>query len=198
MGTLTSRLFSEPEDPKHVAHPYWEAVDPKPDIQTLFEEFNIKFFYGCLPPIDLKWTNRVSKNVGYFKHHQRTGKNEIRLNKPLLDLRPRKDTVRILLHEMIHYYLFIKDIPDINHGTAFQNEMERINSESRANIKICVPFHKEYEALKCHWWKCDGPCEELVKRIRNTAPRSKAHKRKCGGNFIKIQEPANKRNKSDL
>ncbi|XP_041441465.1 DNA-dependent metalloprotease dvc-1-like [Xenopus laevis] len=139
-----------------------------------------------------------SRKAGYFAHYQITGKNEIRLNKPILNLRPRKDTVQILLHEMIHYYLFIKDIPDINHGTAFQNEMERINRESGANITIIAPFDYEYEALKCHWWKCDGPCGELVKRIRNAAPGSKAHKRKCGGNFIKIQEPANKRSKSDL
>ncbi|OCU00024.1 hypothetical protein XELAEV_18005806mg [Xenopus laevis] len=198
MNTLFSRSNSKPKDPKHVVDPYWEVADPKPDIQALFEEFNIKFFYGYLLPIDLKWTNRVSKKVGYFKHYEITGKNEIRLNKPLLDLLPRKDTVQILLHEMIHYYLFIIGIPDINHGRAFQNEMERINRESGANIPIRHPFQEEYEALKCHWWKCDGPCQELIKRSRNAAPCSKAHKRKCAGNLIKIQEPANKRSRSGL
>ncbi|OCT99954.1 hypothetical protein XELAEV_18005738mg [Xenopus laevis] len=90
-----SRSYSEPKDPKHVVDPYWEIINPKPDIQALFEEFNILFFYGCLPPIDLKWTNRVSKKAGYFAHYQITGKNEIRLNKPILNLRPRKDTVQV-------------------------------------------------------------------------------------------------------
>jgi hypothetical protein len=40
----------------------------------------------------------------------------IRLSVPLLKLRPRKDLVETLLHEMIHAYLFVTDGDDDHDG----------------------------------------------------------------------------------
>ncbi|XP_002932491.3 sprT-like domain-containing protein Spartan [Xenopus tropicalis] len=139
-----------------IVDPYWEVLDPKPDIHVLFEEFNAKFFGGQLPPIDLKWSNRLSSTAGLCIYNTRTGICKLRLNKPLLELRARKDTVQIY-HD----------------------------------------FNQEYESLKRHWWKCNGPCQEVVKRLTDRTPGTKAHKRKCGGDFIKIQEPENKRMRTD-
>eukprot|EP00079_Xenopus_tropicalis_P008908 XP_002932490.2 PREDICTED: sprT-like domain-containing protein Spartan [Xenopus tropicalis] len=139
-----------------IVDPYWEVLDPKPDIRILFEEFNTKFFGGQLPPIDLKWSNRLCIDAGLCIYNTRTGICKIRLNKPLLELRARKDTVQI-------YHDFIQ----------------------------------EYESLKRHWWKCNGPCQQVVKRLTDRNPGTKAHKRKCGGDFIKIQEPENKRMRTD-
>ena len=48
---------------------------------------------------------------------------------PLLKLRPRKDLVETLLHEMIHAYLFVTDNNDNHdgHGPEFHKHMYRIN-----------------------------------------------------------------------
>ncbi|XP_031748788.1 sprT-like domain-containing protein Spartan [Xenopus tropicalis] len=180
-----------------VVDPYWEVLDPKPDIHVLFEEFNAKFFGGQLPPIELKWSNRLCIDTGVFIHDDKTGICKIHLNKPLLDLRARKDTVQTLLHEMIHYYQRLRGTHDLEHGATFQYHMKRINRESGANITIYHDFIQEYESLKRHWWKCNGPCQQVVKRLMNRTPGTKAHKRKCGGDFIKIQEPENKRMRTD-
>ncbi|XP_031749693.1 sprT-like domain-containing protein Spartan [Xenopus tropicalis] len=180
-----------------VVDPYWEVLDPKPDIHVLFEEFNTKFFGGQLPPIELKWNNRLSITAGLFIPDDKIERCKIHLNKPLLELRPRKDTVQTLLHEMIHYYQRVKGTRDNDHGAIFKYHMKRINRKSGAKITIHHDFIQEYESLKRHWWKCNGPCQEVVKRLADRTPGSKAHKRKCGGDFIKIQEPENKRMRTD-
>ncbi|XP_041439942.1 DNA-dependent metalloprotease SPRTN-like [Xenopus laevis] len=128
-----------------------------------------------------------------------TGKMKIRLNKPLLDLRPKRTTVEILLHEMIHIHQFSSKSRDRSHGPTFHYHKRRINRLTGANIMAYPDFKDEYDLLKCHWWECNGPCGELVTRIMNRPPATKAHKRKCGGEFIKISEsedgPSNKRRK---
>ncbi|KAE8631954.1 hypothetical protein XENTR_v10001372 [Xenopus tropicalis] len=172
-----------------VVDPYWEVLDPKPDIHVLFDNFNKRFFRGLLPPIDLKWSNRLCITAGICIQDNISGKCRIRLNKPLLDLRPRKNTVETLLHEMIHYYQRVRGTSDIDHGPIFHFHMERINRESGANITVYHDFDREYESLKRHWWKCNGPCAQVVRRLADRTPGSKGHKRKCGGDFIKIREP---------
>lgn len=58
-----------------------------------------------------------------------------------------------------------------------------------------------------HWWKCNGPCQKwppyfgMVKRAMNRAPAPRdiwwdEHKRKCGGNYVKIKEPHGYRKKT--
>eukprot|EP00079_Xenopus_tropicalis_P038872 XP_017952643.1 PREDICTED: sprT-like domain-containing protein Spartan [Xenopus tropicalis] len=98
-------------------------------------------------------------------------------------------TLQTLLHEMIHYYQRVRGTSDIDHGATFHFHMERINRESGANITVYHDFDQEYESLKRHWWKCNGPCAQVVRRLADRTPGSKAHKRKCGGEFIKVREP---------
>lgn len=53
----------------------------------------------------------------------------IRLSEPLLKLRPRKDLVQTLLHEMIHAIAFMKGVREGNggHGPFFHKMMDEIN-----------------------------------------------------------------------
>ncbi|XP_041438153.1 DNA-dependent metalloprotease SPRTN-like [Xenopus laevis] len=113
----------------------------------------------------------------------------VRLNKPLLEQRPRRNTAEILLHEMIHVYQFVTCARDLDHGASFQYHCRRIKKLTGVKITTYHQFHKEYDELKRHWWICQGPCGELVRRTMNRPPCTKAHKRKCGGDFVKIQEP---------
>ncbi|OCT94366.1 hypothetical protein XELAEV_18012037mg [Xenopus laevis] len=156
-------------DAKSPTLPQWEVLDPKPDIHTLYMEFNVKFFKGKLPELDLKWSNRISVTSGRTIRTS-TGKLKIRLNKPLLDLRPRSTTVEILLHEMIHVHQFLSNSRDEGHGSLFHSHKRRINKMTGANIMAHPDYKEQYELLKRHWWRCNSPCGELEKRIMNRPP----------------------------
>ncbi|XP_021564026.1 sprT-like domain-containing protein Spartan [Carlito syrichta] len=128
----------------------------------------------------------------------------IRLSEPLLKLRPRRDLVETLLHEMIHAYLFVtnNDKDREGHGPEFCKHMHRINRLTGANITVYHTFHDEVDEYRRHWWRCDGPCQYkppyhgYVKRATNRAPSAHdywwaEHQKTCGGTYIKIKEPEN-------
>ncbi len=73
-------------------------------------------------------------------------------------------------------------------------------------FKVYHSFHDEVKLYKTHWWKCDGPCQHrapyfgLVKRSMNRAPGPNDiwwndHRATCNGQFHKIREPENYRQK---
>ncbi|KAK2722283.1 hypothetical protein QYM36_002720 [Artemia franciscana] len=126
----------------------------------------------------------------------------INLSLPLLKLRPKKDLVDTLLHEMIHAYLFVlfKSTVHAGHGPEFQMHMHRINALAGTNITIYHSFHAEMSLYKQHWWLCTGTCNKrppyfgYVKRSMNRAPGPndlwwKRHKATCSGVFVKVKEP---------
>lgn len=121
----------------------------------------------------------------------------IRLSEPLLKLRPRKDLVETLLHEMIHAWNFIRGISEENggHGKNFLAKMHEINQQGECsstvsqfhniiryflsagtNISVYHTFRDEVDLYKKHWWRCDGACKNrqpfygFVKRTCNRAP----------------------------
>lgn len=38
----------------------WELVDPTPDLQALFVQFNDQFFWGHLEAVEVKWSKRMT------------------------------------------------------------------------------------------------------------------------------------------
>ncbi|XP_036210747.1 sprT-like domain-containing protein Spartan isoform X1 [Myotis myotis] len=182
----------------------WELVDPTPDLQALFVQFNDQFFWGQLEAVEVKWSKRMTLCAGICSYEGRGGMCSIRLSEPLLKLRPRKDLVETLLHEMIHAYLFVtnNDKDREGHGPEFCKHMHRINRLTGANITIYHTFHDEVDEYRRHWWRCDGPCQfqkpyyGYVKRATNRAPSAHdywwaEHQSTCGGTYIKIKEPEN-------
>ena len=109
--------------------PEWETLDPNPDLHSLFVEFNAAYFWGQLVSCEVKWSPRMTtcaggrehtcrfpleiKNLltGICRYSPREGHCSIGMSTPLLKLRPRKDMVETLLHEMIHAYLFVTQVP---------------------------------------------------------------------------------------
>ncbi|XP_030189873.1 sprT-like domain-containing protein Spartan [Lynx canadensis] len=182
----------------------WELVDPTPDLQALFVQFNDRFFWGQLEAVEVKWSMRMTLCAGICSYEGRGGMCSIRLSEPLLKLRPRKDLVETLLHEMIHAYLFVtnNDKDREGHGPEFCKHMHRINRLTGANITVYHTFHDEVDEYRRHWWRCDGPCRHrkpyygYVKRATNRAPSAHdywwaEHQQKCGGTYVKIKEPEN-------
>lgn len=185
-----------------VVDDFWELNDPNPDLRSLFVEFNEAFFFGKLSHVEVRWSPRMTLCAGLCCYEGQGGLCSVRLSEPLLKLRPRKDLVETLLHEMIHAYLFVtaNNKDHDAHGSEFHKHMERINRASGAHITVYHNFHDEVASYRTHWWRCDGPCQHrrpffgIVKRAMNRAPSDKDpwwadHLRTCGGRFTKIREP---------
>jgi len=202
-GQSASTSKSTPEFP--VVDESWELIDPNPDIYALFVAFNRDFFYTTLGGAEVKWSKRMTSCAGTCSFSPRGRSCVITLSEPLLKLRPRKDLVETLLHEMIHAYLFLYDGRQDReaHGPLFLEHMNRINSLTGAHISVYHSFHDEVRLYQTHWWRCEGPCKDrkpyfgYVKRSMNRAPGPneswwKQHQSTCGGVFIKIREPAPK------
>lgn len=70
--------------------------------------------------------------AGVCSYNGRGGMCSITLSEPLLKLRPRKDLVETLLHEMIHAFLFVthNNRDRDGHGPEFHKHMVRINKEA--------------------------------------------------------------------
>ncbi|KFW90426.1 SprT-like domain-containing protein Spartan, partial [Phalacrocorax carbo] len=147
--------------------------------------------------------------AGVCRYEGKGGMCSIRLSEPLLKLRPRKDLVETLLHEMIHALLFVtnNDKDRESHGPEFRKHMRRINRLTGANVTIYHTFHDEVDLYRQHWWRCNGPCQNrkpyfgYVKRSMNRAPSARdfwwvEHQETCGGTFTKVKEPENFSKKS--
>ncbi|XP_068085362.1 DNA-dependent metalloprotease dvc-1 isoform X2 [Anabrus simplex] len=175
----------------------------------MFIQFNKRFFWKTLDAVELKWSPRMTSCAGVCSYEGKGSLCSIRLSLPLLKLRPRKDLVETLLHEMIHAFLFItdNDRDRDGHGPQFRKHMDRINKEAGTNITIYHTFHAEVELYQQHWWRCDGPCQKqrpffgTVKRAMNRPPGPSdfwwaKHQANCGGKFIKVREPVGFNNKA--
>ncbi|KAM9354434.1 DNA-dependent metalloprotease SPRTN [Pholidichthys leucotaenia] len=191
-----------PERPLSIVDESWEMLDPNPDIRAMFLEFNDMFFWGKLGGVEVRWSPRMTLCAGLCCYEGRGGLCSIRLSEPLLKLRPRKDLVETLLHEMIHALLFVtqNNRDREGHGPEFCKHMDRINRASGTKITVYHSFHDEVDLYRQHWWRCDGPCQNrrpyfgYVKRAMNRAPSSldpwwNDHKMTCGGTFTKVKEP---------
>lgn len=180
----------------------WEMLDPNPDIHGLFLAFNRQYFWSTLNSVMIQWSKRMTVCAGLCRYQN--GFCSISLSEPLLKLRPRKDLVETLLHEMIHAYLFLTNNKDHNnrdgHGPEFCKHMYRINVAAGTKITIYHDFNEEVKVYKVHEWKCNGPCQYKrpfygsVKRCMNRAPGPydrwwTHHQATCGGIFTKIKEP---------
>jgi predicted SprT family Zn-dependent metalloprotease len=187
--------------------PSYELIDPNPDLHASFMQFNDVFFYGALAGCEVSWSNRMTQCAGLCSFQPRSGYCSIRLSVPLLKLRPRKDFIETLLHEMIHAYLFLTsgNRDRDGHGPEFQSHMHRINGIAGTSITIYHSFHAEVAVYKQHWWRCQGRCQSQgpyygwVKRSMNRAPSKNdtwwsQHEQNCGGKFIKVKEPDPKPN----
>ncbi|XP_054018230.1 DNA-dependent metalloprotease SPRTN [Dryobates pubescens] len=193
-----------PYRPLSVVDEAWELLDPSPDVHGLFVQFNEMLFWGRLAAVEVSWSPRMTLCAGVCRYEGRGGMCSIRLSEPLLKLRPRKDLIETLLHEMIHALLFVtnNDKDRESHGPEFCKHMRRINRLTGANVTIYHSFHDEVDSYRQHWWRCNGPCQNrkpyfgYVKRSMNRAPSARdfwwvEHQQTCGGTFTKVKEPEN-------
>ncbi|KAF2706846.1 hypothetical protein K504DRAFT_459269 [Pleomassaria siparia CBS 279.74] len=187
--------------------------EPFVDIHQLFAHYNVLYFRGLLVPrVEILWSTRLTLCAGIceLSKDPLTGKFtriRLKMSTPLLQYRPRSDTINTLIHEAIHAYFFIttswqhsRGDDGTGHGVGFQLLADAINNHGSYQITIYHTFHDEVESYRTHVWKCDGPCTHqppyfgLVKRSMNRAPGKSdtwwaRHAAECGGAYTKIQEP---------
>ncbi|NXC34712.1 SPRTN protein, partial [Campylorhamphus procurvoides] len=201
-AAAAKRGDAPPSRPLSVVDEAWELLDPSPDVHALFVQFNQTLFWRKLEAVTVSWSPRMTSSAGICTYHENSGLCSIRLSEPLLKLRPRKDLVETLLHEMIHALLFVthnfKDRE--SHGPEFCKHMRRINHLTGAHVTVYHNFHDEVDLYRQHWWRCNGPCQNrgpyfgYVKRSMNRAPSAHDfwwddHQQTCGGTFTKVKEP---------
>lgn len=132
-----------------IVHPELETLDPNPDIFKLFQQFDNRFFDGFLSTkaLLLKWEN-LGSDAGRFTWRPKSHNvvPVISLSDELIRLRPRRDLVETLLHEMIHAYIYFKKIRDnAGHGRVFKQHMNRINRDAGTKITVYHQFFQEVE-----------------------------------------------------
>lgn len=132
-------------------HRMLELIDPTPDIYRLFQDYNTKYFFDSLFDVVVGWgTARMSpRTAGYCCYEGEGGLCSVKLNRALLQYRPRIDLVSTLLHEMIHAYLFVtqRNIDRDGHGPEFLKEAKRIGDQEACKITIYHSFRDEMDHI---------------------------------------------------
>ncbi|KAF1915039.1 SprT-like family-domain-containing protein [Ampelomyces quisqualis] len=187
--------------------------EPFVDVHELVAHYNVLYFRALLlPRVEVLWSPRLTLCAGIceLSKDPTTGKStriRLKLSTPLLQYRPRCDTINTLIHEAIHAYFFIttswrhsRGHDGTGHGLGFQLLAEAINNHGNYQVTIYHTFHDEVDSYRTHIWQCDGPCQTqppyfgLVKRSMNRAPGKSdtwwaRHESQCGGTYTKIQAP---------
>ncbi|KAH8730973.1 SprT-like family-domain-containing protein [Phaeosphaeriaceae sp. PMI808] len=206
-------LSTEQHDALKAINQIIQNGEPFVDIHELFAYYNVLYFQKLLlPRVEVLWSPRLTLCAGIceLSKDPSTGKLtriRLKLSTPLLQYRPRSDTVNTLLHEAIHAYFFIttswkhsRGDDGTGHGAGFLLFADAINNHGGYEITIYHTFHDEVDNYRTHVWQCDGPCKTqppyfgAVKRSMNRAPGKSdtwwtRYQVDCGGTYTKIQEP---------
>lgn len=111
-------------------------------IKTRFDHFNRLCFNGELPAISMRMSDSLS-SLGTFVHPRvrrgvaarRASDCHMRISRRL-DM-PEEDIDDIVVHEMIHYYIWWKGIADTSvHGKVFRQMADGINRRHGLHITV--------------------------------------------------------------
>ncbi|KAJ6849358.1 sprT-like domain-containing protein Spartan isoform X3 [Iris pallida] len=153
-----------------------EVEPPSPDIHELFCHYNELYFHGALSACFVDWCPRATSSTGTCRYYGGGG-CEIRISGALRKVHPDTDLKNVLLHEMIHAFLWIKcgnREHSSDHDSYFREKMKEINSSSVEdhqrpqggyNVTIHHEFKKEVETYKYYHWICDT-CGHMINKSR--------------------------------
>ena len=175
-------------------------------LEARWQQLNAQYFGGALPPIPIRWSERLTSSVGMFTcrggprtsypNLSSTDRREIRLSRPLFEqLAARmphveQELINTLAHEMIHQWQFdiLKRRPD--HGLAFLRKMRQINCSGEVAVTTYHSLEKEVIALSRFAWQCTT-CGRLYRRQRKTIQPQRHHCGACRGTLQELMtEPA--------
>lgn len=158
-------------------------MTPDLELLALYQSLNREFFEGELPPCSIQWSRRLTRAAGNIRVQRRL----ITLSVPLLlDVWKPGDAFEvcgvrcecskgalreILKHEMIHLWLFERDLP-CGHTREFRSKARQIGQpKTRHGIELPAP--------KSGWvYECAG-CEAKFFRRKRFGRRVACAR--CGG-----------------
>ncbi|KAE8770925.1 Zinc finger RAD18 domain-containing protein [Hordeum vulgare] len=191
--------------------------DPEPDIAELFCHYNALYFQDTLGACAVTWAEEPLPygDTSGCEYYPGGGGCIVLLSRSLYEVHTYSDLKNVLLHEMIHAYVCIKDnnTNHSNHGVNFQKLMNTINSSpvpdrhrplGGYNIITLHDIRK-----KCYQYECDG-CGDFVRstKIRgpshddciermgansscpNSACQWHRHKKRCSGSYHRVGKSA--------
>ena len=166
------------------------------ELQLRWQQLNQRYWAGILPPIAIRWSQRLTSSIGIFTSQggprtrltgrMQQNRREIRLSLPLFErLSERTSYVEqelfnTLAHEMIHQWQFdiLKRRPD--HGLDFLRKMTEINRAGEVAITIYHSLEKEVVALSRFASRCVS-CGHVYRRQRRTIEPRWHHCGSCQG-----------------
>lgn len=102
-------------------------------LETAFDKLNERFFDNELPR-PMVTIQSTPKAYGHFTMYDAwvgdEGKKEINLGAETLN-RPIDNVIATLVHEMVHYYCFIRGIKDTSNAGRYHNKRFKAEAESR-------------------------------------------------------------------
>ncbi|XP_020586077.1 sprT-like domain-containing protein Spartan [Phalaenopsis equestris] len=154
---------------------------PRPDIHELFCHYNSLYFSESLGTCIVSWAPNLTRMASFCDFIEE-GLCEIQLSEPLLESRSSADIKNILLHEMIHAFLWLihKNNNYSDHGSQFWNLANLINSNCKNdnqrpsngyNITAQHGLHNGENIDIVYQWRCTS-CGDLIKRGMNREPSS--------------------------
>ncbi|PUZ42144.1 hypothetical protein GQ55_9G561300 [Panicum hallii var. hallii] len=186
-----------------------------PDVSELFCHYNSLYFRDSLGSCAVSWAEDPlpDRDVSTCDYYPGGGGCIILLSKSLCECHDESDLKNVLLHEMIHAYICIKDNNNnhSDHGAKFRKLMNSINLSSVADphrpvdgysITLLHEIRKKYYHYKCQ------SCGDLIKSIKLRVPsgddcierkgvddpcqNSKCHwhrhKQRCPGSYCRVQD----------
>ena len=103
-----------------------------------FDHYNRLCYAGELPQAEIRLNSR-KKSLGLTRMtvNRLTGRRKVWIEiSTRLDL-PEEEYINTLLHEMIHYYVFVNGLKDSSpHGRIFRREMERLRNITGCEISV--------------------------------------------------------------
>lgn len=148
-------------------------------LQEWFDRFNVAHFGGSLPVPRLALSHS-KKSLGTYRHGWKTALGVRRKTDHCIHVstfydRSESEYQDVLIHEMIHYYISLRNIrDDAPHGRRFREIMLRINAEG--NRHIGVSTRGDTLALSA---SAARPRDRLILAMRTTD----------GGCFLSVVSP---------
>ncbi|KAJ4317830.1 hypothetical protein N0V94_004744 [Neodidymelliopsis sp. IMI 364377] len=206
-------LSTEQQEALQAIHTIIHNGEPFVNVHELFAYYDKLYFRNLLVPrVEVIWSPRLTLCAGICELSKDPSTNRLtrirlKLSTPLLQYRPRSDTINTLLHEAIHAYFFVttswkhsRGDDGTGHGVGFQLLADAINNHGNYEVTIYHTFHDEVDSFRTHVWQCNGPCKYRapffgqVKRSMNRPPGKgdtwwSRHEAECGGTYTKIGQP---------
>ncbi|HJV47393.1 MAG TPA: SprT-like domain-containing protein [Bacillota bacterium] len=152
-------------------------VDPK-KLQDLGNKLSIHFWGEALS-IPLLWNGRLTRCMGRFVYRGQGKKREpikIEMSKYAAGFIDREIFIAVLLHEMCHYHLYIRDMPFQDHHPVFEKELLRVGAITTNTVHLP---EKVYQ-LTCQ------KCKRKLGMLRRFNPQK--YRSSCCGAEISREE----------